>query len=159
MNVWIGIGRLTKDVEIKVTQTQKKVTRFTLAVDRPYSQNDETDFITCVAWEKSAEFMEKYLGKGSLIAVEGALQVRSYDDPNTGARVYVSEIIVRRIKALERLQERQPQYGQQPQYQPRQHVPTPAQYMQQAQQPYQQPKPQVQPKDPLLQFDDDDFPF
>ena len=77
LNKVILLGRLTKTPELKTTPSQKTVTTFTLAVDRKY-QKDTTDFINCVAWEKTAEFISRYFNKGSLIAVDGELQTRTY---------------------------------------------------------------------------------
>lgn len=125
MNKFIGIGRLTKDLELKTTQTGKAVTSFTLAINR-ISKNEgqpEADFIGCVAWNQTAELMSKYTGKGSLIGIEGRIQTRNYED-NTGRKVYVTEIVVDRVEFLEskkQEQSYQPQtYQQQTTYQPQQ---------------------------------------
>ena len=87
-----GIGRLTKDIEIRMTSSGKKVATFTLACRRT---KDATDFISCVAWEKRAELLEAYTRKGSQIFVEGTVTARSYDDPIvSGRKVFVTEILV-----------------------------------------------------------------
>ena len=87
-----GIGRLTKDIEVRMTSSGKKVATFTLACRRT---KDATDFISCVAWEKRAELLEAYTRKGSQIFVEGTVTARSYDDPIvSGRKVYVTEILV-----------------------------------------------------------------
>lgn len=87
-----GIGRLTKDIEVRMTSSGKKVATFTLACRRT---KDITDFISCVAWEKRAELLETYTHKGSKIFVEGTVTARSYDDPIvSGRKVYVTEILV-----------------------------------------------------------------
>ena len=75
MNQWTGIGRLTRDPEIRRTKDGKKTASFTLAVD----DMNTTDFINCVAWEKKADFAETYLRKGVKIAVVGKLRVRSWE--------------------------------------------------------------------------------
>ena len=91
------IGRLVKDIEIRHTQNGKAVTQFTLAVQE---SKDDTQFIDCVAWDKTAENMGAYLHKGSLIAVNGRLQKRSYDD-STGRKVYVTEVVCGKVVFLE----------------------------------------------------------
>lgn len=88
----IGVGRLTKDPEIRVTTSGKKVATFSLACRRTA---DVTDYPSCVAWEKTAELLEKYTRKGSQIEVDGRLTTRSYDDPNyPNRKVYVTEVLV-----------------------------------------------------------------
>lgn len=76
MNVALAIGRLTRDVEVRTTSTGKKVARFTLAVNR---RGEGTDFIPCIAWDKTAEILEKYTSKGKLIGVTGRLVSGSYE--------------------------------------------------------------------------------
>lgn len=99
MNKVILTGRLTKDVEVKTTNTGKAVAQFTVASNRitkDASGNYEADFIPCVAWQKNAEFISKYFAKGSPILVEGRMQVRSYD--KNGEKRYVTEVIVDRCE-------------------------------------------------------------
>lgn len=92
MNKWVGMGRLTKDPEIRTGNTQ--VARYTLAVDRRFSNSEEkTDFINIVAFGKSAEFAEKYLKKGIKIIVTGRIQTGSYTDKD-GKKVYTTDIVV-----------------------------------------------------------------
>ncbi|WP_253301458.1 single-stranded DNA-binding protein [Spiroplasma endosymbiont of Phyllotreta cruciferae] len=74
MNKFIGIGRTTKDIEIKKTQNGKEYSIFQLAVIRPYSTKKETDFIPCQVWNKQAITLQKYCQKGSQIAITGILQ-------------------------------------------------------------------------------------
>lgn len=96
------IGRLTKDVEIRYTNTQKAVVQFTVAVDRKLSkekkaQAEQTaDFINCVAWNGSAEFLNKYAKKGTKVGVVGHLATRSYDGKN--GKVYVTEVITEEVE-------------------------------------------------------------
>lgn len=97
LNNVVLIGRLVKDIEIRHTQNGKAVTQFTVAVQE---SRDDTQFIDCVAWDKTAENMGAYLHKGSLIAVNGRLQKRSYDD-TTGRKVYVTEVVCNRVVFLE----------------------------------------------------------
>lgn len=96
MNSVILIGRLTKDVVLKKTIKGTSVVGFTLAVDR----KDEADFIPCVAYNQTAELMDKYLSKGSKIACEGRINTRNYDNEQ-GKKVYVTEVIVGRIEFLD----------------------------------------------------------
>ena len=91
MNKVILIGRLTKDPEIRYTQTSKAVANFTIAVSRRFKK-DEADFINCVAWEKTAEFISKYFSKGGMIAVVGSIQTRTWED-NEGKKRYITEVI------------------------------------------------------------------
>lgn len=74
MNKFIGIGRTTKDIEIKKTQNGKEYAIFQLAITRPYSINKETDFVPCQVWNKQAIILQKYCKKGSQIAINGVLQ-------------------------------------------------------------------------------------
>lgn len=101
MNNIILIGRLTKDVMMNSTQGGSLVANFTLAVNRPKSKNGEqsADFISCVAWNKTAEILEKYTQKGSQIAVSGSIQTRSYDNKE-GKKVYVTEVVVWQVQLL-----------------------------------------------------------
>lgn len=95
MNKVILLGRLTKDPDIKYTQSGKVVCSFTLAVNRPFLSKTgarEADFIPCVLWGKMAETAGNSLAKGHRILVEGRLQIRTYDD-DTGVRRWVTEII------------------------------------------------------------------
>lgn len=95
------IGRLTKDIELRKTQSNKSVVQFTLACNRNFKAEGqpEADFISCVAWGKTAENMERYLKKGSLVGVEGRIQTRKYDGNN--GKVYITEILVNNVQFLE----------------------------------------------------------
>lgn len=100
MNKIMLIGRLTKDPELRYTQSGTAVASFTLAVDRRFSNQSgerEADFINCVAWQKSAEFVANYFHKGKQMALEGRLQVRSYDG-NDGQRRWVTEVVAEQIE-------------------------------------------------------------
>ncbi len=93
------MGRLTAAPELKSTSTASAVTEFTLAVERAYAKQGEqrqTDFIDCVAWRTTAEFITKYFQKGSMIAVTGSIQTRSYEDKNGNKRKAV-EILVNSV--------------------------------------------------------------
>ena len=95
MNKVILLGRLTKDPEIRYSQAAEPlcVARFTLAVDRRFKREGEpdADFINCVAFRRTAEFVERYIKKGMMISLCGSITVRSYDD-NTGQRRWITEV-------------------------------------------------------------------
>lgn len=102
-NKVILIGRLTRDPELRYTANGVAVATFTLAVDRPYLNNQgqrETDFIRIVVWQKLAEVCANNLGKGRLVAVEGRLQVRSYESSD-GQKRQVSEVIGENVRFLD----------------------------------------------------------
>ena len=105
MNNVTLVGRLTKDVDLRKTQSGKSVASFTVAINRKFNK-DETDFINCVAWEKTAEYLHNYTQKGMLISVEGNIQTRSYDDKD-GKRVFVQEVLANRVQGLEYLEKQQ----------------------------------------------------
>ncbi len=96
LNRVILMGRIANDLEIRQSQSGVSVLTFAVAVDRNYAKQGEerqTDFIDCVAFNQRAEFINKYFRKGRMIAIEGTLQKRSYDDKN-GNKRYVTEVIV-----------------------------------------------------------------
>ncbi len=105
LNNVILIGRLTQDPELRYTSGEGvAVTNFTIAVDRPFPNQQgerEADFIRIVAWRKQAENIANYLKKGSLCAVEGRLQIRSYDD-REGIRRIAAEVVARSVQFLDR---------------------------------------------------------
>jgi single-strand DNA-binding protein len=96
LNKVILMGRLTADPELRSTQNGTSVTQFTLAVDRNYQKQGEerqADFINCVAWKQTAEFIVKYFGKGRMIAVEGSIQSRNYEDKQGNKRTAIEVIV------------------------------------------------------------------
>lgn len=97
MNKVILMGRLTADPEVRYTQGEKPmaVARYTLAVNRRFKRNDEqeADFIRCIAFGKQAEFVEKYLKKGIQILIAGRIQTGSYTNKE-GMKVYTTEVVV-----------------------------------------------------------------
>lgn len=101
------VGRITRDIELKKTQSNTSVTGFTLAVNRPFSKENETqaDFISCVAWEKQAEVLNDYAHKGSLIGVVGRIQVRAYEVDGTTR--YATEVVAQSVQLLEPKKERE----------------------------------------------------
>ena len=103
MNKAILVGRLTKDPELKMTEnTKREVCQFTIAVNRPYTNEDgerKADFINCVVWDKLAENLSKYQKKGNQVAVEGRIQTRNYDDKD-GKKVYVLKCLYQMLLFL-----------------------------------------------------------
>lgn len=91
LNNVIIMGRLTKDPELKTTSAGLPVVSFTVAVDRRFQKDGErqADFLNVVAWRKAAEFVEKFFTKGSMIAVQGSIQSRKYEDKNGNKRTAV----------------------------------------------------------------------
>lgn len=137
------IGRLTKDIDLRQTQSGNSVGSFTLAVNRNFTNQQgerKADFILCVAWRKTAEVLAQYTQKGSRVGVEGRIQTRNYDDPQ-GNRVYVTEVVVDQVHFLESRKEQQE--GQQS-------------FQQQAQQ---TPRRQYQAPQQTAQVTQDDLPF
>ena len=107
LNKVILIGRLTRDPELRYTPGGVAVARFTVAVDRPFTNRQgerEADFIDVVVWQKQAEICANYLGKGRLVAVEGRLQVRSYED-NQGVKRRAAEVVAENVRFLDRARE------------------------------------------------------
>ncbi len=100
LNHIVIMGRLTRDPDLRYTQSQLPVVSFTLAVDRDFSGKDggekQTDFIDCVAWRSTAEFVNKYFTKGSMAAVSGRLQLRDWTD-REGSKRRSAEVIVDNI--------------------------------------------------------------
>lgn len=101
MNHVTLIGRLTKDPEVRYTQSGTPVGTFTLAVDRRVQKDKpkEADFIPCVAWSKTAEIVGNWCKKGKQVGIEGRIQVRSYDAKD-GSKRYVTEVIVNELELL-----------------------------------------------------------
>lgn len=95
MNKVILMGRLTRDPEVRYSQGENStaVARYTVAVDRKSSKDNEADFIPCVCFGKAAEFVEKYLRKGLKIAITGRLQTGSYTNKD-GNRVFTTDVVV-----------------------------------------------------------------
>ncbi len=105
LNEVVLIGRLTRDPELRHTPGNGiAVATFTIAVDRPFKNQQgekEADFIPVITWRKQAEACANYLKKGSLVAVSGRLQIRSYDDKE-GVRRKTAEIVANAVKFLEK---------------------------------------------------------
>lgn len=96
-------GRLTREVELRYTQSGTAVGSFTLAVDRQFKSKSgerETDFVNCQVWRKSAENFANFTHKGALVGIQGRIQTRTYDDKD-GKKVFVTEVIVDNFALLE----------------------------------------------------------
>jgi single-strand DNA-binding protein len=180
INRVVLVGRLTKDPELKYTQTGIAVTRFTLAVNRAFqsaSGEREADFISCVAWRKQAENVANFLKKGSLVGVDGRIQTGSFEGQD-GKRVYTTEVVADSTQFLEPRSSsgenrsgagggapyQGSQQSEQPSYQNQQSN----QQYQQSNQQYQQPNQQNYTRtddDPFstgggpIEVSDDDLPF
>lgn len=139
INRSVLVGRLTADPELKYTQNGVAVVNFTLAVNRPFKNNGEqqADFISVVAWRKTAENVANFLNKGSLAGVDGRIQTRNYEGQD-GRRVYVTEVVADQVSFLEPKQ--QEQKKKEPRYTPDQADP-------------------FQPGSEPLDINDDDLPF
>ena len=101
INKWIGMGRLTADPELRQTQSGVSSCNVTVAVQRDFtdgSSERQSDFINVVAWRQTAEFICRYFSKGSMIAVEGQLRTRTYDDKRyPDVRHYVTEVYADKV--------------------------------------------------------------
>lgn len=102
INRVIYVGRITKDPVLRKTANGASVVSFTVACTRRFKQEGqpEADFINTVAWNKTADIVQQYTHKGSLVGVEGRIQTRSYDDKD-GKRVYVTEVVADSVQFLE----------------------------------------------------------
>lgn len=103
INRVVLVGRLTRDPEMNVSQSNIAVTKFNLAVNRPFTSKDGeqgADFINCVTFRKQAENVNQYLKKGSLCGVDGRIQTRNYENKD-GQRVYVTEVVCDSVQFLE----------------------------------------------------------
>lgn len=108
-NKVVLIGRLTRDPELRHTNNNIPVCSFSLAVNRPYSNNQDkdVDFINCTAWRKQAENISRYVSKGSLVAVEGRIQTGEYMDEKINAKRYTTEIVCDSVTFLESKSQRE----------------------------------------------------
>ncbi|MCR5481360.1 MAG: single-stranded DNA-binding protein [Clostridia bacterium] len=101
MNNVTLVGRLTRDPDMRMSASQTAVTRFTVAVDRAFAARQEgqptADFISCVAFGKSAEFVDKYFTKGKMIGLQGRIQTGSYTKQD-GTKVYTTDVVAERVE-------------------------------------------------------------
>ena len=99
INVVVLTGRLTKEPELRKTQSGTSYLKFTVAVDR-MKKEDGADFIQCSAWKQQAEFLSQYADKGTLVGVSGRITTGSYEDRQTGKKVYTTEFTCDRVNIL-----------------------------------------------------------
>ena len=100
MNKWLGVGRITKDIELKYgAASQTAVCRFSVAIDDGYGDKKKTNFINVIAFGKTAEACERYTGKGLRVAVEGKISTDSYE--KDGKKVYTTDIIAERVEFID----------------------------------------------------------
>lgn len=102
MNIYVGIGNLTKAVDLRYTQSNLAIAKFTLAINRPKTKEgkQECDFINCIAYGKTAESLSKHLDKGSKVSVEGHIQTGLYE--KDGKKIYTTDVAVERVQFLDR---------------------------------------------------------
>lgn len=113
INNVVLVGRLTKDAELRYTQSNIAVATFTLAVNRPFKNEAgerEADFINCVIWRQSAENLANWAKKGALVGITGRIQTRNYENQQ-GQRVYVTEVVADNFQLLESRASREGQSG------------------------------------------------
>jgi single-strand DNA-binding protein len=115
LNRVVLVGRLTADPELRQTQSGLPVANFTLAVDRKFSKDKETDFINIIAWRGLAENCANYLTKGKLAAVDGRLQIRQYEDKQ-GQKRTIAEVVADNVRFLSPAEKRpvENQQGERP---------------------------------------------
>ena len=148
MNSTQLVGRLTKDIDLKFTESGTAVGNFTLAVNRSFKNEQgerEADFINCVIWRKAAENLAQFTRKGSQIGIEGRIQTRNYEN-NQGQRVYVTEVVVNNFHLLESKPKGDNQQGNQ-------------QGFQQGNQGFEQPNQMFKNTGQKVDIHSDDLPF
>lgn len=106
INKTVLVGRITRDPELKKTTSGRSVVSFTLACNRRFGNQEQADFINCVAWNQQADFLSNFITKGALMGVEGRIQSRTYEDA-TGRTIYVQEVVCESVQALEPRGQRQ----------------------------------------------------
>lgn len=112
LNKFVGIGRWSKDIDFKVTPNGKAVANSDIAINDSYGDKDNTTFLPVVMWGKTAENVANHSGKGRLIAIEGRIQVRSWESEN-GKR-YVTEIVAESVRFLDRGRDEKKSQNQDP---------------------------------------------
>lgn len=163
INRVVLVGRLTKDPDLRYTPSGAAVTRFTLAVNRTFSNaqgEKEADFINCTVWRKQAENTANFLKKGSLAGVEGRIQTGSYEGQD-GKRIYTTEVVADSVQFLEPKSANSNSdrsQGQQPSYQQNQPTSQPSQPSQQNNQTRVDQDPFSSGSGPI-EVSDDDLPF
>lgn len=152
INRVVLVGRMTKDPELKYTQSGIAVCRFTLACNRPFKSGEgeqQADFINCVTWRKQAENTANFLRKGSLTGIEGRIQTSSFDGQD-GKRVFMTEVVADSVQFLEPKSNRSEQTNSSYQA-PQQSGQSQQQYSQPANDPFNNSGP--------VEVTDDDLPF
>ena len=97
INKVILMGRLTRDPEMRHTNSGTPVTTFSIAIDNGYGENQRTDFVNCLAWNKTAEFVTKYFTKGKMIVIaDGRISTRSWETQD-GKRAYATEVVAKEV--------------------------------------------------------------
>ena len=103
INHFTLVGRLVRDVELRKTNSNTSVCSFTVACDRRFKSQQpgaqDADFISCIAWRQSADFLAKYGSKGAIVSVEGRIQTRNYDNAQ-GQKVYVTEVVADSVQLI-----------------------------------------------------------
>lgn len=128
MNKVILIGRLTRDVEVRKTSSNLSVADFSLAIPRRLSKEakeqgqQETDFINCIAWRGSADYLGNYGKKGTRTVVEGKLQTRNYEGKD-GKKVYVTEVLCDSVQLIADKRDDSQQVNAQPKYEQKEMLP------------------------------------
>lgn len=172
LNRVVLVGRLTKDPELRYTPNGIAVANFTVAINRPFKNQQgeqEADFVNCVTWRKQAENLANYMRKGSQIGVDGRIQTRSYDNQE-GRRVFITEVLAESITFLESRGSSQSRsdmgggYAQNDSYQQQESAPQ-QQYSQPSSQSSFQREEAAAPNNPFendgkkVEIADDDLPF
>ena len=153
INRVVLVGRITKDPELRYTNSNLPFVNFTVAVNRTYANQNgerEADFVQCTIWRKQAENLAKFVSKGKLIGVEGKIQTRTYDDAN-GVKKYITEVLCDSVQFLEPKSQNQGGYSGQQQSNQNQNN----QYNQERQN-YNNQK---QESTPSIDVSEDDLPF
>ena len=96
INKVVLMGRLTRDPEMRHTNSGTPVTTFSIAINSGYGENQRTDFVNCIAWNKTAEFVTKYFTKGKMIIVIGRITTRSWETQD-GKRAYATEVVANEV--------------------------------------------------------------
>lgn len=120
MNNWTGIGRTTKEIELKYSQSGTAIASFTLAVNRQFKNQNgerEADFIRCIAFGKTGETLAQYVKKGQQLGIEGRIQTGSYENQQ-GQRVYTTDVVVNQFTFISEQKQRADTYNNQVQQQP-----------------------------------------
>lgn len=95
LNKFIGVGRIVREIELRATTSGTSIASFTVAIQRKFKDANgerQSDFINCVAFGKTADFLKSWFSKGAMLSVEGRIQVRNYEDKD-GKKVYVTEVV------------------------------------------------------------------